>query len=110
MIFCTLDASFSGNMVTGKDVILVGEGTLRPDKMMPPPHLTNFEVQKTLSKLKSIIWGLLKKSSLLQEIKDRVYVISMKLIILKLFGLLFMLKMIMHHILIFCSRPYSKKD
>ena len=62
MIFCTLDASFSGNMVTGKDVILVGEGTLRPGKMMPPAHLTNFEVQKTLSKLKSIIWGLFKKT------------------------------------------------
>ena len=55
LIFFTLDASFSGNMVTGKDVILVGEGTFRPGKMMPPPHLTNFEVQKT-SKLKSIIW------------------------------------------------------
>ena len=109
MIFCTLDASFSGNMVTGKDVILVGEGTLRPGKMMPPPHLTNFEVQKT-SKLKSIIWGFFKKNSLLQKIKDRVYVISMKLIILKLFGLLFMLKVIMHHILIFCCKPYSKKD
>ena len=62
LIFFTLDASFSGNMVTGKDVILVGEGTFRPGKMMPPPHLTNFEVQKTLSKLKSIIWGLLKKT------------------------------------------------
>ena len=62
LIFFTLDASFSGNMVTGKDVILVGEGTLRPGKMMPPAHLTNFEVQKTLSKLKSIIWGLFKKT------------------------------------------------
>lgn len=62
MIFCTLNASFSGNLVTGKDVILVGEGTLRPGKMMPPPHLTNFEVQKT-SKLKSIIWVFFKKKT-----------------------------------------------
>ena len=61
MIICTLDASFSGNMVTGKEVILVGEGTFRPGKMMPAPHLTNFEVQKT-SKLKSIIWGLFTKT------------------------------------------------
>ena len=45
----TLAASLLGNLLTGKGIARAGSGDHSPKQngfLIPPPHLTNFEIQK----------------------------------------------------------------
>ena len=87
MLLGTLGASFVGSMLTGKEINRAGEritragygskgSSVKKKLLIPPPPLTNFEVQKYYQN-EPILNGVYYRDNLPYKIKDEAYIINL---------------------------------